>query len=219
MRTKIVIAFIIQLVWVVLCLLIGIGIVNLAFDDLQQPWYGLLCGLIALVIYFILWNPTARRIRDINRLLNKDRTVCDFIVSLDGWNISPTETDGLKTIITPIGMPRYSLYITYKGERPSNAKIKELHYELTNINSSVSKAHKMNIPFEQYLDIETAASLRIIDMRRYRKYKEWYDEHLRLMTQYGVHSTEANEYFNSFHKHINFPNEWRAYQEYRLKQK
>lgn len=153
MRKKIILSFFIQLAWIALCLFIGIGIVNLAFGNLQQPWNYLLGGLIASLIYFILWNPTARRIREINKLLDKDRTICDFIISLGGWNVSTTETDGLKIIITPIGMPKYNLYITYKGERPSNAKIKELHYELTNINSSVSKAHKMNMSLESYIEI------------------------------------------------------------------
>lgn len=117
-----------------------------------------ICALVVILLLLLFFNDNANRIRKINSLVNKDRTVCDFIISLDGWNVSTTETDGLRIIITPIGMPRYSLYITYKGERPSNDKIRELHYKLTNGNSIVYKAHKMNMPLESYVVITQEAS-------------------------------------------------------------
>lgn len=178
-----------------------------------------ICAAIVIVVLLLFFNTNANRIRKINNIINKDRSVCDFIISLKGWNISPVEVDGLRIVITPMGLPIYHLYLTYNGQRPSNDKIEELYYQLTDTNSAVYKAHQLNIPFEQYADVEVAASLRIIDMRKYRKYKEWYDEHYRLMMQYGIHSKEANDYFNSFQKSIKHPDEWRRYQDYRMKQK
>ena len=47
-------------------------------------------------------------------------------------------------------MPVYALYITYNGQRPTDQEIKTLHYELTNPDSIVTKAHKMDIPVEKY---------------------------------------------------------------------
>lgn len=117
-----------------------------------------ICAAIVIVVLLLFFNTNANRIRKINNIINKDRSVCDFIISLDGWNVSTTETGGLRIIITPIGMPRYSLYITYKGERPSNDNIRELHYKLTNGNSIVYKAHKMNMPLETYVKITQEAS-------------------------------------------------------------
>ena len=63
-------------------------------------------------------------------------------------------------------------------------------------------------------DVIEASNLRM-DVRRYKKYKEWYDEHQRLMRQYGVGSMEAQEYFLGFFRQIKNPNEWRRYQAYR----
>lgn len=109
----------------------------------------IICLIIFLLALFI-YNPTTNKIREINNIINKDRSVCDFINSLNGWAINNFEECGLRIVITPIGMPVYHLYITYNGQRPENDKIKELHYKLTNPNSPVRKAHEMNIPFEKY---------------------------------------------------------------------
>lgn len=65
-------------------------------------------------------------------------------------------------------------------------------------------------------DVINAANLRM-DVRRYKKYKEWYDEHQRLICQYGIDSKEEQEYFLSFFKQIKNPNEWRRYQAFRFK--
>lgn len=65
-------------------------------------------------------------------------------------------------------------------------------------------------------DVQAASNLEI-PIYRYRKYKEWYDEHQRLMQQYGVDSKEANAYFALFFKQIKYPNEWRKYQQSRYK--
>lgn len=117
-----------------------------------------ICAAVVIIVLLVFFNDNANRIRKINNIINKDRSVCDFILSLDGWNVSTTETEGLRVIITPIGMPRYSLYLTYKGKRPSNDKIRELHYKLTNGNSIVYKAHNMNMPLERYVEITQEAS-------------------------------------------------------------
>jgi len=65
-------------------------------------------------------------------------------------------------------------------------------------------------------DVQASADLRI-DIRKYRKYKYWYDEHQRLTREYGIESKEANDYFKSFFKEIKNPNEWRRYQQSRYK--
>lgn len=65
-------------------------------------------------------------------------------------------------------------------------------------------------------DVIAASNLKM-DVRRYKKYKEWYDEHQRLMQQYGIDSKEEREYFLSFFKQIKNPNEWRRYQAFRFK--
>lgn len=66
-------------------------------------------------------------------------------------------------------------------------------------------------------DVITASDLRM-DVRRYKQYREWYDEHQRLMREYGINSKEEQAYFLQFFKQIKNPNEWRRYQNYRLKQ-
>lgn len=64
-------------------------------------------------------------------------------------------------------------------------------------------------------DVRAASALGM-DIRRYKKYQEWYDEHQRLMTVYGIDSKEEQEYFLNFFKQIKNPNEWRRYQDYRF---
>lgn len=109
--------------------------------------------LIGIAIYWVFYNSTTSEIRKINNILQKDRSVCDFInEKLDGWVISVIPSDGLRVVITPIGMPNYYLYITYNGQRPTNEQIKTLYYELTNDNSLVAKAHKKNIPYDLYVE-------------------------------------------------------------------
>lgn len=50
-------------------------------------------------------------------------------------------------------MPIYPLYITYNQKFPTSKEIKALYHELTNPNSVVTKAHKMGIPVEEYLNL------------------------------------------------------------------
>lgn len=61
-------------------------------------------------------------------------------------------TEGIQILIDPVVMPMYKLYITYKGKRPTNKEFKDLHNRLTNENSIVTKAHRMNMPVEAYLN-------------------------------------------------------------------
>lgn len=107
--------------------------------------------LILLGLYFVFFNPIATAIRKINNIIQKDRTVCDFInFELQGWLISPVQSDGLRIVIKPIGMPAYYLYILYNDQRPSNENIKQLYYELSNENSLITKAHRNNMTYEMY---------------------------------------------------------------------
>lgn len=113
-------------------------------------WF-ILTAVIVVVLWFVFCDPNTKRIRDIQRLLNIDRSVCDVINSLDDWEIAPYNAIGLKIVIDPKVMPMYNMYITYKGKRPSNGKIKELHFVLTNEDSIVTKAHKQGVPVEAYM--------------------------------------------------------------------
>lgn len=109
-----------------------------------------------LVLAFIIWglyDPDTKRIREIQTLLNKDRSICDFINMLDGWIIDPLSKQGLRIVIDPVVMPMYSLYITYKGDRPTSDEIKFLYNKLTSEDSIVTKAHKMDMPVDQYIDL------------------------------------------------------------------
>lgn len=90
-------------------------------------------------------------IRTIQKLLNKDRTVCDFINAMDGWKINPTDKDGLRILIDPIYMPIYALYITYNNDMPAKEELKILYKALTDKNSIVQKAHSLDMPLEQYV--------------------------------------------------------------------
>lgn len=65
-------------------------------------------------------------------------------------------------------------------------------------------------------DVLAASELKM-DVRKYKQYREWYDEHQRLMGTYGIDSKEEQEYFRNFFKQIQNPNEWRRYQDYRFK--
>lgn len=76
--------------------------------------------LVILVNVYFLFDPKSKRIRKIQSLINKDRTVCDFINLLKDWEISNIKKDALKIIVNPVNMPMYNLYITYKKRRPTN---------------------------------------------------------------------------------------------------
>lgn len=110
--------------------------------------------IVVVVVIAFLWlsfNPYARKVRTIQKLLNKDRTVCDVINMLDGWAITPTDKQGLRILIDPVVMPIYPLYITYHNHMPTDKELKYLHKVLTDENSIVTKAHEMNMPVENYI--------------------------------------------------------------------
>lgn len=112
----------------------------------------IIIGILVIAGVMLVFNPVTKRIRKINRIVNKDRTVCDFINELEGWSISHEESDGLPIVIFPeVNLPKYYLYITFQDRRPTNDEINELLHQLTNENSKVSKAHSLNIPYEQYI--------------------------------------------------------------------
>lgn len=111
-------------------------------------------SIVAIAILWFLFNPTANRIRKINALIDKDRSVCDVIMSLDDWEVTPVNTGGLK-IVLPSSPIIKELYITYQGRRPDNSDIKYLHWELTKEDSIVTKAHKANMPVGAYLESVT----------------------------------------------------------------
>lgn len=111
----------------------------------------ILIGIVILVNIYFVFDPSSRRIRKIQSLINKDRTVCDFINMLKDWEITNIEKDALVIMVNPVVMPMYKLYITYKNRRPTNVEIKKLHWELTNENSLVTEAHKNDLPVEYYI--------------------------------------------------------------------
>ena len=113
----------------------------------------LIGGLIGVGAFVIgVWVRETIRVLKIQKILNKDRTVIDFIGTLNGWKVDNYSQDGLRILICPAPpYPNYYLYITYNGERPSPIETKKLIFELTNKNSDVRKAHKLNMPYEHYV--------------------------------------------------------------------
>ena len=107
--------------------------------------------VVLLCVACFFWNPAAVKIREIQSLINKDRSVCDVIEGIQGWSISPIKSDGLAILINPVVMPMYYIYIKYKNRRPTNEEIKALHEKLTSYDSVVQRAHRMNMPVENYI--------------------------------------------------------------------
>lgn len=118
-----------------------------------------ICLVAIVVIMTIIENfrDTTTTIYRINNLINKDRSVCDFINILNDWVICPIESDGIRIVIYPQYMPRYYMYITYKKRRPTTEEIKHLYHLLTDNNSIVTKAHKMGMPVGDYIDMMAEA--------------------------------------------------------------
>lgn len=114
---------------------------------------------VAILILYFFFNPMARKIRKINELIEKDRSICIFIMTYEGWNVSPiegfcstSETWGLKIILSDCQNSKLKeKYITYNGERPTDEKINFLYNELTKETSIVTKAHKANMPVDMYI--------------------------------------------------------------------
>lgn len=103
-----------------------------------------ICAAVVIVVLLVFFNANANRIRKINNIINKDRSVCDFIISLNGWNISPVKVDGLRIVIIPIGMPVYDLYITYDGHWDDSLTCS---FNFSFIVSPLDYSIKISIPF------------------------------------------------------------------------
>ena len=113
--------------------------------------------IITAIVVFLLWlsfNPYARKVRKIQSLLNKDRTVCDVINMLDGWSVNPTDKQGLRILIDPVVMPIYPLYITCHNHMPTDKELGYLYKILTDEDSVVAKAHEMDMPVENYMKMK-----------------------------------------------------------------
>lgn len=116
-------------------------------------WIITIVTAIVIAFLWLSFNPYSRRVRTIQSLLNKDRTVCDVINMLDGWNVSPTDKQGLRILINPVVMLIYPLYITYHRQMPTGEELKLLYNALTDEKSIVTKAHNMDMPVEKYIDM------------------------------------------------------------------
>ena len=113
--------------------------------------------IITAIVVFLLWlsfNPYARKVRKIQSLLNKDRTVCDVINMLDGWSINSTDKQGLRILIDPVVMPIYPLYITCHNHMPTDKELGYLYKILTDEDYIVVKAHEMDMPVENYMKMK-----------------------------------------------------------------
>ena len=53
---KIIIAYLVQLLWVVVCGVAGATLTRSIFSDLHQPWYAVVCLLFSVVIYIALYK-------------------------------------------------------------------------------------------------------------------------------------------------------------------
>lgn len=194
----------------------------------------IIAAIVILLAIFIAYffNPSANRIRKIQSLINKDRTVTDAINIIDDWLISSCVgmDCGIRILVIPeLKMwPKYYLYLTYKERMPTAEEIKNLHLALTNENSIVSKAHKKNITVESYLteytdkyknsDMRAALSL-YIPIKRYMLYEDIYYNYLSLKMLHGEDSKEANTYIAEKSKLIKYPDEWLKYLQYRARYK
>ena len=113
--------------------------------------------IIAVTIFlvcYMFFSATTRRIRKIQSLINKDRTVCDYIETLSGCNVCSEKLskEGLAILVKPIAMPLYKLKITYYEKTPTNEQIDNLYKSLTSGSSIVTKAHSANMPVGKYIE-------------------------------------------------------------------
>lgn len=190
-------------------------------------WIFIILLLIAFVAYFF-WNPTAVRIRKIQSLINKDRTVCDVINELEGWNIDNKKTDALRILVNS-SISVYALYITRKGKDPTTNEIKILYKELTKEDSIVTKAHKMNIPVKDYIKLQSSENIPVltkediaiakrlrIENESFIKCKKHYWELQRLYKQYGTESRQGREKMDEILEDVNH-RDWMVYSDFELK--
>lgn len=193
----------------------------------------IIAAIVILLAIFIAYffNPSANRIRKIQSLINKDRTVTDAINIMDDWLVSSCVgmDCGVALLVIPeLKMcPKYYLYLTYKERMPTAEEIKNLYLTLTNESSIVTKAHKKNITVESYLaeytdktkdpDIRTALKL-CIPLKRYRQYGETYDKYQELKMFFGEDSQEANTFILKMCQQTKYPYEWLRYSQNRISQ-
>lgn len=65
-------------------------------------------------------------------------------------------------------------------------------------------------------DVQAASDLRM-SVTRYRHYRKLYDEYQDFMRVHGIHSAASEKKFMEIFKQIENPNEWRRYQDYRMR--
>ena len=58
---KIIMAYSIQLLWVVICVFAGIMLTRWIFSDLPQPWSAIVCVLFSVVIYIVLYKISRKK--------------------------------------------------------------------------------------------------------------------------------------------------------------
>lgn len=115
--------------------------------------FGIIFGVfVCLTLLLFYWANSTSEIYKINKILNKDRTVCDFIEGIDGWSITFFPCDAIRLVITPPNMDKYYLYLSYRGKKPDESKLKELYHLLTNDKSPVYLAHQKGLPYEWYIN-------------------------------------------------------------------
>lgn len=232
-----------EIVYIIIFAIAGLGACVLPFmfinmESTAVNWAAAVTQAINIAIIYTMFiasyffNPNANRIRKIQSLINKDRTVTDAINIMDGWLVSSCvgmDCGVALLVITELKrFPKYYLYLTYKERTPTAEEIKNLHLALTDKDSIVSKAHKKNITVESYLagytdkyknpDVRAALSL-CIPYKRYMQYDDIYENHLMLKMLYGEDSKEANTYILEKCKLIKYPQEFLKYTQFRARNK
>lgn len=231
-----------EIVYIIIFAIAGLGACVLPFmfinmESTAVNWAAAVTQAINIAIIYTMFiasyffNPNANRIRKIQSLINKDRTVTDAINIMDGWLVSSCvgmDCGVALLVITELKrFPKYYLYLTYKERTPTAEEIKNLHLALTDKDSIVSKAHKKNITVESYLaeytdktkdpDIRTALKL-CIPLKRYRQYGETYDKYQELKMFFGEDSQEANTFILKMCQQTKYPYEWLRYSQNRISQ-
>ena len=183
-----------EIVYIIIFAIAGLGACVLPFmfinmESTAVNWAAAITQAINIAIIYTMFiasyffNPNANRIRKIQFLINKDRTVTDAINIMDGWLVSSCVgmDCGVALLVIPeLKMcPKYYLYLTYNERTPTAEEIKNLHLALTDKDSIVSKAHRKNITVESYLarytdkyknpDVRATLSL-CIPYKRYMQY-------------------------------------------------
>lgn len=111
----------------------------------------IIIAVVILALYMFFFNSGAKNIRNLQSLINKDRSVCDVINNYQGWQISPRKSGSMKLIINST-MGVYGLYLTYNNQSPTNAEMTQLYNYLMSDDSGIKQAHLLNMPVGQYLE-------------------------------------------------------------------